>query len=475
MRRIALGTRAFAGSSAAAILLVVAGACEGPTSVRPAGITLLAGAAQNDSVEAFLAQSLVVEVRDEAGKPRSGVAVRFEADVVTLGGVQQPGAYLSGPSADDYQPVAEAMTDADGHAVMRVRLGGVVGPTTVMITVPTQGFSTSTELGVRPGAPARTIVTPQDTAVYVGGSYPLRVATEDRLGNRLDVPVSLASDAPEIATAGASVTGQAIGRTRVMVTTAAGQTPAYVSVVPRGTLAANYGPDAYVFELDGSGYHRFYPFLNATVRDVRWITGGGGVWLEDGSVYVYTPSSGGRWLATSFRGVETRSPRASRDGQWVFYVGLRRDDYYLIEHVAARVRVDGTGYQAIGGEDMLVPSPSPTGDRVVYMSADGYVGLRNIEAWTGWNLPGGWPEWSHGDSIAYIHAGSIHLVSSAGEGKRQVGDGTSYHGSLDWSPDDEWIVAHDYLARRLEIIRVATGERIPLPYARDMDSPSWRP
>lgn len=443
--------------------------------MEPGGISLVAGTPETDTVDAFLAQPLVVEIRDATGSRSPGITVRFAADVVTFRGVKQPAAYLSTTSPDDYKAEAEAVTDAAGRATARMRMGRVSGPVSITVSAPALGLAAYTGSVVAPGKPARVAASPRDTAVYVGRSYTLRVVQEDRWGNATSGAVTVATDAPSVASvAGATVSGQSIGRARVRVTVGDVPVPVHVSVVPRGTLAANYGSDAYMFDLDGAGYRRFSPFLDLSMRDLRWITGGGGVWLENGSVYVYTPSSGGRWLAHSFRGVGSRSPRASRDGQWVFFMGFRRY-IYAIEYIAVRIRVDGTDYQVIGGDGMLVPSPSPTGDRVVYMVEDGYMRLWNIETRAGWGLPGGWPEWSHGDSIAYNHAGSIHLVSSAGQGKRQVGDGTRYSGSLDWSPDDEWIVAHDTEAGRLEIIRVATGERIPLPYARGMDSPSWRP
>ena len=396
-------------ATVAGLCLALAVACDGPMHLEPGGITLVAGAPQTDSVEAFLAQPLVVEVRDQTGSRTAGLVVRFSANVEVADSVERPTAYLSPTPDGDFTPTAEAVTDATGRAVVRVRLGRVVGPAEIGITVPALGYSSGARFQVNPGVPASVKVSPQDTAVYVGGSYALRVVTEDRLGNRLDVPVSFASDAPAVATAGASVTGQAIGRTRVMVTTAAGQTPVYVSVVPRGTLVANFEGKAYVVELDGSGLRRFNEaFTDPITRDVRWITGGGAVWLEGASVYVSTPSGGGHPLGFGYQGLEPGQPRASRDGQWVFFNVPRRGYLYSIDYPVIRIRVDGTDRQEIG-DGIIVPSPSPTGDRVVY-TEDGYIRLRNLEPGAGWQLRGGWPEWSYGDSIAYIDGGRVHLV-----------------------------------------------------------------
>ena len=54
------------------------------------------------------------------------------------------------------------------------------------------------------------------------------------------------------------------------------------------------------------------------------------------------------------------------------------------------------------------------------------------------DVPGHAPEWSHGDSIAYLDMqggdwGPIRLMSSAGLGRRAVGLGTTYDFGIDWS------------------------------------------
>ena len=66
-------------------------------------------------------------------------------------------------------------------------------------------------------------------------------------------------------------------------------------------------------------------------------------------------------------------------------------------------------------------------------------------------------------------------MSSAGQGHRQLGTGTAYDFGIDWSPDDQWMVARDMASGHLEVIRVATGERIPLPYSLGMHDPAWKP
>jgi hypothetical protein len=55
-----------------------------------------------------------------------------------------------------------------------------------------------------------------------------------------------------------------------------------------------------------------------------------------------------------------------------------------------------------------------------------------------------------------------------------VGSG-SYAFGIDWSPDDRWIAGYDVASRRLEVVQVATGLRIPLPYSEALSEPAWRP
>jgi hypothetical protein len=326
-------------------------------------------------------------------------------------------------------------------------------------------------------------VSPRDTAVYVGERYALRVSAEIE---------AAASDAPAVATVSAgSVTGVAVGRTRIMVTVGDRQVPVFVSVVPRGTLVAADPGGIVMFGLDGSGYRRVAEAKGA--RSPRWFT--------DGRRFVFTRGTFGEARVSELDGAtrplirEGAPPPAqlwahpSRDGQWVYFGGyggphLRGYPY--------RVRADGTGVQLLPGfvpddRNQSHPSASPAGDRVAYFREEGAsrdVTLRILDLRTGRvvlrDIPGHAPEWSHGDSIAYLdtqgmESGPIRLMAPDGSGRRRVGTGRTYDFGFDWSPDDEWIVAHDVEFQRLEIIHVATGRRIPLPYSAGLSDPAWRP
>lgn len=473
--------------------LLAAGGCRGTTPDAPGrpGITIVSPAlAVSDTVTAELAQPLVVEVRDSTGKPRPGVVVRFDAGTVALRGRQFPALLLSG-GAGDFRPAVQTTTDSTGRAMVRVRLGRVATAASVRIQVPTLGLSAGTSFTVTPGATANVAVAPEDSAVYVGGGYPLRVTAEDRFGNPRPVSsVAAVSTAPSVVADGPSVTGASIGRARVEVTADGRPKSVWVSVVPRATLLAAQGDGIYSFGLDGSALRRVVQAEQA--RSPRWF--------PDGERFVYSTGLSHGWVA-DLDGrtrplVSGDNPltaelwaHPSRDGKWVYFGGYAGMEFRGYPY---RVREDGTGLQLVPGfaaDDYTQghPSPSPDGERVVYFREEGdsrdvslrvldmrrrRVVLRNVEGHSA--------EWSHGDSIAYLEmyggeAGSIRLMSSTGAGHRRVGSGTSYAFGIDWSPDDQWIVARDASAGRLEIIRVATGERIPLGYSSGMYDPAWKP
>jgi Tol biopolymer transport system component len=281
-----------------------------------------------------------------------------------------------------------------------------------------------------------------------------------------------------------------VGRTRILVTVGDRQVPVYVSVVPRGTLAAAGPGGVYLFGLDGSGYRRVVAAQGA--RSPRWF--------PDGRHFVFTRGRFGEARVSDLDGatrplVRWSEPEAqlwahpSRDGEWVYFGG------YSGPHPRGypyRVRADGSGVQLVPGfirddRNQSHPSASPDGGRVAYFREEGdsrNVTLRILDLRTGElvlrDVPGHAPEWSHGDSIAYLdpdggESGPIRLMSPDGGGRRQVGTGETYDFGFDWSPDDRWIVARDLEAQRLEIIHVATGQRIPLPYSAGLSDPAWKP
>jgi Tol biopolymer transport system component len=85
-----------------------------------------------------------------------------------------------------------------------------------------------------------------------------------------------------------------------------------------------------------------------------------------------------------------------------------------------------------------------------------------------------------GDAIAYLNiepglVSPLYLVNSDGTGSRLLTPGRLYDrfAGHSWSPDGQWIVVRG--KTRLELIRVATGEVMELPYSSAMWHPAFRP
>ncbi|HKP76097.1 MAG TPA: hypothetical protein VJT67_11185 [Longimicrobiaceae bacterium] len=475
-------------------LLAAAAACSSPTHPRdPAGVKVLSGASVSDSATAVLAQPLVVEVRDSAGKLMAGVNVQFQASTLNLNGFDYPSLLFS-TVPGQYFPVATATTDATGRVAVSVMLGRVAGAATVNITVPTLGYATSATFSVVPGAPAHFDLSPADSAVYVGSSYALRSRFLDRWGNPVTAPgVTYTSSAAAATVSGGSVNGVSVGRAQIVAQTAGGGVAdtVFVSVVPQGTLLASSGDGIYVFGLDGSGMRRVVTAVGA--RAARWF--------PNGQQFVYTLGLGHAYVSdlngsvhtllqdpsSSFQGEIWAHP--SRDGQWVYFGGYSGFEFRGYPY---RVHPDGTGLSLVPGfvpddRTQAHPSASPTGDRVAYFrersdSRDVVIRVQRLDGtFSALDIPGHSPEWSHGDSIAFLDLqgrseGPIKLMASNGTGQRYVGTASSYYDfGIDWSPDDKFIVAREVFRGRLELIEVATGRIIPLPYSSALSSPAWHP
>lgn len=492
--RFPKSVRVAAGALGMLAVALAAGACQNPGGTKkrePAGIRVVSGAGVTDTVTAFLPQPLIVEVRDSAGELRAGISVHFEASAKPLRGVDQPTLLLSPAAPEPYQWAATAVTDATGRAAMRVRMGIVAAAGTVTITAPTLGLASSASFTINAGAPAQLTVSPADTAVFAGGSYALRVGSTDRWWNEIPTPThSTTSSAASVATvSGATVGGQAVGRATLTVSSGALSRTVAVSVVPQGYLLATRAGGIYGFNLDGSDFRRIVSMDAA--RSARWFPGG--------KMFVFSTQFIGPGFVSDVSGnvrplVQGTSPfvgevwaHPSRDGQWVYFGGYDKN----YRGYPYRVRTDGTGLQLVPGfvandRNQSYPTTSPAGDRVAYFhegTGSRDVTLRVLNMQTGQlllqGISGHTPEWSHGDSIAYLFSngssdGPIRLMSSAGSGDRQVGTG-SYAFGIDWSPDDRWIAGYDVASRRLEVVQVATGLRIPLPYSEGLTEPAWRP
>ena len=193
-----------------AMLLVLA-ACGSTEPSKPNGLTILTGGGGTDSIDAALPVALRVEVRDPAGGLRSGAKVVFRGNPLDAT-LHSYDVLVSAVDFIRWVPSAEATTDANGRAEVRVRLGLRAGSTTLNLTVPDLRLSQTVTYTVTPGSAARIRLTPGDSTVAVGGSYQVDAVVTDRGGNARQDPVTLAATGPELGVAGMQITGRQAGR-----------------------------------------------------------------------------------------------------------------------------------------------------------------------------------------------------------------------------------------------------------------------
>ncbi len=151
------------------------------------------------------------------------------------------------------------------------------------------------------------------------------------------------------------------------------------------------------------------------------------------------------------------------------------------------MRSDGSSPALIGPAAGYVnldsdPAPSSDGSRAAYVSNRCCVpdyGLFLLHAQTGVVdslAPGAFsPRWSPGDSLIGFIFHGVFVIRPDGQGLRQLtAIGQNYYQEFDWSPTGEWMIARGP-SGHLELIRVADGLILTLPYFTDLDRPSWRP
>lgn len=473
----------------------------GPGTPREPGVYVVQGGPAADSAMAAV-PDLVVQVRGPDGAPLPGAVVEFR----TQAHADSAFVYLSAPNTVARR-AADVTTDAEGLARTPVRLAHVAGTARVFVTVPSAGYADTVTYTVRPGALAAIVVTPADTAAYVGGSYALAATTRDQWGNLRSDAVTFGSAVPQVAgVSGGRVTAAAIGRGIVTASSGNVVDSAYVSVVPQGTLAARYVGTAsphsriWLMNLDGSAL-RPIPLAGAASdwgapgQALDWspsgtelaFAGGGGAQ----QLWAGTPEGAVRPLApVPAAGRVQRSPRFSRDGQWVFY---NQGDPTRNATSLWRVRANGTGAQQLTPDtpafytNDLDASPSPDGTRIVY-------GTDRARGW-GISPPhrlvvmtlatrevrdlgavGNAPRWSPvADRIVYERDRRLWVVNADGTGGRALTPGVpGYDQNVSWSPDGRWIAATRD-GPFIDLINVDTGLVLPLGFSGFYTDPAWRP
>ncbi|HEY0036280.1 MAG TPA: hypothetical protein VGB66_06300 [Longimicrobium sp.] len=490
----------FTGAAA----LHLAACSDSPTaSKEEPGLRLLSPQVVTDSAGAI--SPIEVEVRDAQGRVQSDVEVRFTGRAASAA---EASAAVSGAAS------FVSRTNSRGRATATVQLGSRAGTTAVQVSVPAAGYQDSVRYTVTPGAATRVHVEPVDSALFVGASYSLRGKSVDRHGNPRSDPLSYSVVGTHASLSQTALRGESIGRAFVLARHGSLVDTAWVSVVPRGVLAAyefpfyynGNGPDIrqpgriVTLNTDGSDY-RVLLEQRPAVIPFSYAEGMQPSWSPSGDEIAYINAS--RLMRVDLAGVAREvylgtdavhaefAPQYSPDGQWIYFT-RGRDGH---QRTFWRVRPDGTGAQQVSPAENwgieVMPSPDPTGQSVAFQTnrrtnstVDFTIRTLNVQtrAVTSLDIPGAAPRWSPtGEWIALINGGRLQLVRPSGGQIHSMGSGVGAHPTYAWSPDGTWIIISGNQPNAqtpgkvgLQLVNVATGEVLPLGFDRTLVQPSWR-
>ena len=478
---------------------VALGACTSSTEPgeHSSLLRFVSGEGVTDTVQAFLGQPLILEVHDSSGAPAPiGTLVRFGAMNSPHGGASE--AWLQALAGTSYFSFVTGTTDGAGRTGVLVRLGTIAGTARIVISVPTLNILDTARFTVNPGAATQALIAPLDTALFVGKSFRLRGGVADQWGNPRPDHVTWSTTRPGISvTSDGVVTATAIGRFTIAASTSKGPTTSNVSVVPPGRLVAwdgNTLPGYIVAaDMDGGNLAKLAPVIDDFVgAHPAWIPGTNTVvytTAENGIQRLYKVELGGvpqPFFSASLPNVTNEAePTPTADGKWVYFSAF---DSRCVANAYClyRARADGSSPEILG--DVITsrvnwhPAPSPDGTRLAFVTDGGYAYANLVEQI---DVPtktyvsnveyGDAPAWSpDGTTIAYVppSGGGIVLMNPDATNQRTIAAGESVSGPLAWSPDSKWIIGRGWST--IELVNIATGDVLPLPWANYLRSASWK-
>jgi hypothetical protein len=458
------------------------------------GLTLVSGYNLTDTIEAKPAKALVVEVRDDRGAiVPQGTVVRFSG-----GGIFQSEMLVGALTSTLYTTFVAGETDGAGRASVIVQMGGKAGPARIAISVPILGVQDTARYTVLPGQPSAILITPRDTAMYVGASYTIHAGVVDRWDNaRTDPIVYTATPGVSVSSSGV-VTASTIGRYTLTGTAGGVSETTHLSVVPQATVAAlanlSDGLHIITINLDGSGFHD----VVAGVKDGG--IGPGPRWVPGTSTIIYTEYVGG---VQQLRTVDANGkvspffpsppatmthqaePSPSANAPVLYFSAYDSRCYGASTYCLFRSGIDGTNPEFLDaviayGEENPHPSASPDGSKVAFVAGGPRIKVfdyttRTVSAWT---YSGNFPTWSpDGTQIVYVgpYTGPLVLINPDGTNQRLLSaPNEPYAGwSAAWSPDSKWLIAPS-IGGTLNVIEVATGNVMPILIGTGYRSVSWR-
>lgn len=471
---------------------VTGGDAPPPVTVK-AGLNVVSGAGQTDSVLALLPEQLIVQLGDANGRPIAAKEVQFT--VVRPAGTELKMhlCRISDLMACDDSSAREIqyVTDAIGQARCRAKLGRMAGVARVAIGVPELGWTDTISFTAVAGTPVRLGFNARDSALYVGNSYAIGGALRDAYGNIAPGPPVTYTVFGSVATVdGGAFRGVSVGRGGAVAQSGQFADTAWVTVTPRGSIAGyDLGGGGVVagiakIEMDGSGYRFLVPTSDTYYGSFpNWTTNAeivfeAGVYNRErafvtdtlGNVRRLTPD-GTPTFAEVFNA-------PAKDGSvFVSAWGSPLDYGTGIWRVAAPgAPPERMGPNPAGNANAWKASPSATSDELAYSDVNrGGLSIMRVSDGSMRVVLGqaDMPRWSpQGDWIAFSADSTLYRIRPDGTGQVRVGPDKFYAPRADWSPDGRWLIARSRSG--LELIDVETGATLALPFGKRLTRPAWR-
>jgi Tol biopolymer transport system component len=459
--------------------------CGDPTgpSVGPPGLRIVAGSDVTDSAGALLPQALIVELRNDRGHPLAGAEVRFIA--VPYGPTRPSLTEAWSRQIDSDRMSAETVdtTDGGGRARVQVQLGIVAGNARLAVYVPSTGALDTARFTVVPGKPTRVVADVQDTTITASGGFRIDVRVLDGRGNVRGDAVTFSATGEGLSVdASGNVSTTVPTRGFVVATSGVLVDTTRLSVVPPGAFTAVLLEDVadlwlVTLQLDGTGLTKLTKLRDSPARPSWHPSGDLIVFEEDVDpaitevrlFFINMQGQRRRAVTPGAELVRERTASFSPDGQWLYFDG---------NSVSYRSRVDGSLTERVptppGVTSTWGPNPSPDG---LHLAVSG-IGIQDLAGTTITRLPiaGIYPRYSpDGNRLLYSSSASaLSVVNADGTGARELVSTHGYDPAIppSWSADGNWILIRGQT--RLELVRVANGEIIPLPYAGFLFQPSLK-